>query len=86
MSLTDEASSIGEVSELRAANHRLQLKLIQAKTRTEDLVASVYQATRDVKVVQETLRHSDISTAAKYSHVEERKKARYTSRISIKTE
>lgn len=46
--------------------------------------ALLYQATRDVKVVQETLRHSSISMAAKYSHVEDRGKSRYTNAIPVK--
>jgi len=46
--------------------------------------ALLYQATRDVKVVQETLRHSSIAMAAKYSHVQERGKARYTQSIPVK--
>ncbi len=44
----------------------------------------LYQATRDVKVVQETLRHSTLAMAAKYSHIEERSKARYTKAIPVK--
>ncbi len=44
----------------------------------------LYQATRDVKVVQETLRHSSIAMAAKYSHIEDRGKARYTNAIPVK--
>ncbi len=46
--------------------------------------ALLYQATRDVKVVQETLRHASIAMAAKYSHVQDRGKARYTQSIQIK--
>lgn len=46
--------------------------------------ALLYQATRDVKVVQETLRHASIAMAAKYSHVQDRGKARYTQTIQIK--
>lgn len=46
--------------------------------------ALLYQATRDVKVVQETLRHASIAMAAKYSHVQDRGKARYTQAITIK--
>jgi integrase/recombinase XerC/integrase/recombinase XerD len=44
----------------------------------------LYQATRDVKVVQETLRHATIGMAAKYSHVEDRGKSRYTKAIPVK--
>ncbi len=43
----------------------------------------LYQATRDVKVVQSTLRHSDVSTAAKYSHIIEASEARYTENIPL---
>lgn len=46
--------------------------------------ALLYQATKDVKVVQETLRHASIAMAAKYSHVQERGKARYTQQIPVK--
>lgn len=46
--------------------------------------ALLYQATRDVKVVQETLRHANIAMAAKYSHVQERGKARYTQQIPVR--
>lgn len=45
--------------------------------------ALLYQATRDVKVVQETLRHASIAMAAKYSHVQERGQARYTQSIPL---
>lgn len=45
--------------------------------------ALLYQATKDVKVVQETLRHSGIAMAAKYSHVESRGKKRYTKGIPV---
>jgi len=45
--------------------------------------ALLYQATRDVKVVQETLRHASIAMAAKYSHVQERGMARYTQAIPV---
>ena len=46
--------------------------------------SQLYQATRDVKVVQETLRHSSIAMAAKYSHIQDRGKVRYTQSIPIK--
>lgn len=48
--------------------------------------AQLYQATRDLKVVQETLRHASIAMAAKYSHIQDRGKARYTQAIPIKPE
>jgi integrase/recombinase XerC/integrase/recombinase XerD len=44
----------------------------------------LYQATKDPKVVQETLRHSNITTAGQYSLAEERSKARYTRAIPVK--
>jgi integrase/recombinase XerC/integrase/recombinase XerD len=44
----------------------------------------LYQATRDIRVVQETLGHEDISTSAGYAHVVERGKARHTQEIPIK--
>lgn len=44
----------------------------------------LYQTTRDPKVVQETLRHSNITTAGQYSHTEERSKARHTRAIPVK--
>jgi len=46
--------------------------------------ALLYQATRDVKIVQETLRHANISMAARYSHIIERRQARYTREIPVK--
>jgi integrase/recombinase XerC/integrase/recombinase XerD len=46
--------------------------------------AQLYQQTRDVKVVQETLRHATIAMAAKYSHIQDRGKARHTQSIPIK--
>jgi integrase/recombinase XerC/integrase/recombinase XerD len=46
----------------------------------------LYQATRDPKVVQETLRHSNITTAGQYSHAEERSKSRHTRSIPVKME
>lgn len=45
--------------------------------------ALLYQATRDIRVVQETLRHANISTAARYSHIVERGEARYTRAIPV---
>lgn len=46
-SLSDEAKSLSDVDELRAANQRLQKQLRAAKLKSEDLVAAIYQATRD---------------------------------------
>jgi hypothetical protein len=47
MSLTDEASSLEQLTDLRQANRRLQIQLVAAKAKTEDLVKAVYEATRD---------------------------------------
>ena len=46
--------------------------------------ALLYQATRDVRAVQETLGHSNIATSAAYAHIIERGKARYTREIPVK--
>lgn len=46
--------------------------------------ALLYQATRDVRAVQETLGHSNIATSAGYAHIIERGKARYTREIPVK--
>jgi integrase/recombinase XerC/integrase/recombinase XerD len=46
--------------------------------------ALLYQATRDVRAVQETLGHSNIATSAGYAHIVERSKARYTEDIPLK--
>lgn len=43
----------------------------------------LYQKTRDLKVVQEVLRHSDINTTARYSHIIEQREARYTEKIEL---
>lgn len=46
--------------------------------------ALLYQATRDVRAVQETLGHSNIATSAGYAHIIERGRARYTREIPVK--
>jgi len=46
--------------------------------------ALLYQATRDIRAVQETLGHSNIATSAGYAHIVERGKARYTREIPVK--
>ncbi len=46
-SLSDEARAASELEDLRAVNTRLQIQLVRAKARTEDLVEAVYRATRD---------------------------------------
>ncbi|TYO96763.1 integrase/recombinase XerC/integrase/recombinase XerD [Geothermobacter ehrlichii] len=45
--------------------------------------ALLYQATRDIRAVQETLGHSSISTSAGYAHIVERGQARYTRQIPV---
>lgn len=45
--------------------------------------ALLYQATRDIRAVQETLGHSNISTSAGYAHIVERGQARYTKQIPV---
>ena len=45
--------------------------------------ALLYQATRDIRAVQETLGHNNISTSANYAHIIERGKARYTNQIPV---
>ncbi|WP_020678113.1 tyrosine-type recombinase/integrase [Geopsychrobacter electrodiphilus] len=45
--------------------------------------ALLYQATRDIRAVQETLGHSNISTSAGYAHIIERGQARYTRQIPV---
>ncbi|ORJ61335.1 tyrosine-type recombinase/integrase [Geothermobacter hydrogeniphilus] len=45
--------------------------------------ALLYQATRDIRAVQETLGHSNISTSAGYAHIVERGQARYTRQIPV---
>ena len=46
-SLKDEIAIESRVAELKSANQRLLLQLSQAKAKTADLVAAVYQASRD---------------------------------------
>ena len=45
--------------------------------------ALLYQTTRDIRAVQETLGHSNISTSAGYAHIIERGQARYTRQIPV---
>ncbi|MBE0597461.1 MAG: tyrosine-type recombinase/integrase [Desulfuromonadales bacterium] len=45
--------------------------------------ALLYQATRDVRAVQETLGHENIATSAGYAHIVERSKMRYTREIPV---
>lgn len=50
MSLTDEASTIDENDDLRKTNQRLQVQLVRAKAKTEDLVDAVYRSVADALV------------------------------------
>lgn len=43
----------------------------------------LYQATKDIRVVQEVLRHADIRTTARYSHVVDRGAVRHTEAIPV---
>ncbi|MCQ2362562.1 MAG: tyrosine-type recombinase/integrase, partial [Acidaminococcaceae bacterium] len=43
----------------------------------------LYKETKDLKVVQETLRHSTINMSGKYAHLMEREENRYTKNIPI---
>lgn len=43
----------------------------------------LYKETKDLKVVQETLRHSSINMSGKYAHLMEREENRYTKNIPI---
>ena len=44
----------------------------------------LYQATRDIRAVQEPLGHGKIATSAAYAHIIERGKARYTREIPVR--
>lgn len=44
----------------------------------------LYQETKDLRVVQETLRHADPKTTSKYAHIQDRMKNRYTNAIPVK--
>lgn len=46
--------------------------------------ALLYQETKDLRVVQETLRHVDPKTTAKYAHIQDRMANRYTRAIPVK--
>ncbi|SHK90679.1 integrase/recombinase XerC [Selenomonas ruminantium] len=45
---------------------------------------NLYQKTKDLRVVQETLRHNDPKVTARYAHVQERMSKRYTSKLAPK--
>lgn len=43
----------------------------------------LYRETRDIKAIQETLRHSSINTSSKYAHLVDREDNRYTISIPV---
>lgn len=43
---------------------------------------NLYQETRDLRLVQETLRHTDVTTSSRYAHVVDRLEDRKTAKIS----
>lgn len=43
----------------------------------------LYKETRDIKAIQETLRHSSINTSSKYAHLVDREDNRYTVSIPV---
>jgi integrase/recombinase XerC len=44
----------------------------------------LYEQTRDIQAVKETLRHKNIEMTSKYSHVQDMALKRYTEAIPIK--
>lgn len=46
----------------------------------------LYKETKDLKQVQETLRHSNINMSSKYAHLTERQENRYTNSIPVELE
>lgn len=44
----------------------------------------LYKETKDLKQIQETLRHSNINMSSKYAHLTDRQEQRYTNSIPIK--
>ena len=46
----------------------------------------LYQETKDLKQVQETLRHSNINMSSKYAHLTDRQENRYTNSIPVELE
>ena len=46
----------------------------------------LYKETKDLKQVQETLRHSNINMSSRYAHLTERQENRYTDNIPVKIE
>lgn len=46
----------------------------------------LYKETKDLKQVQETLRHSNVNMSSRYAHLTERQENRYTNNIPVKIE
>ena len=46
----------------------------------------LYKETRDIRAVQETLRHSSINISSRYAHLTEREEQRYTNSIPVEIE
>lgn len=46
----------------------------------------LYKETKDLKQVQETLRHSNVNMSSRYAHLTERQENRYTDNIPVKIE
>ena len=46
----------------------------------------LYKETKDLKQIQETLRHSNINMSSKYAHLTERQENRYTNSIPVELE
>ena len=49
-------------------------------------LSDVYKETKDLKQIQETLRHSNINMSSKYAHLTERQENRYTNSIPVELE
>lgn len=46
----------------------------------------LYKEMKDLKQVQETLRHSNVNMSSRYAHLTERQENRYTNSIPVKIE
>lgn len=46
----------------------------------------LYKETKDLKMIQETLRHSNINMSSKYAHLTDRQENRYTNAIPVEIE
>lgn len=46
----------------------------------------LYKETKDLKQIQETLRHSNVNMSSRYAHLTERQENRYTNSIPVKIE